>query len=95
MEIAPVLPNGGQEFLQHSANYLEFFMVLITLDLFRDFCGILVGGQKTETRARSRTHARTHTHIYTVLVFAIKLFCNTLYIIRTIVLPERIPKTLL
>jgi hypothetical protein len=61
--------------------------------------------KKTETRAHTQTHIYiyiyiyTHTHIHAVLMFAIKLFCNTLYIIRTAVLPERIrgniPKTLL
>jgi hypothetical protein len=50
-------------------------------------------------RKNTNAHARIYLFIYAVLMFAIKLFCNTLYIIRTSVLPERMrgnkPKTLL
>jgi hypothetical protein len=95
--------NSGQKFLQYFENYLEFFAVLIIMDLLQDFCGMLVGGIKKHKHKRARTHTHIYIflyiYIYAVLMFSIKLFCNTLYIIRTSVLPERInsniPKTLL
>jgi len=80
------LPNSGKKILQYFENYLEFFAVLKIMD----YSKISVECWLEEKKTQTRTHAHNifiylfiYLFIYAVLMFAIKLFCNTPYIIRT------------